>query len=131
MAAQRYVYIVRSETNPKRSYSVRTSNFRLRLADHNNGRSAIPRGPYFLHMRGAVAGGDRAGHGPSRSGHACGGARGRSDRSEGQLYRAWGVYPRQDVVQLMPGDQKLMPRDQICSSDSQCHEFAVDSHSET
>jgi predicted GIY-YIG superfamily endonuclease len=38
-ALQRFVYIMQSEANKRRYYTGRTSNVRLRLADHNGGRS--------------------------------------------------------------------------------------------
>ena len=38
-ALQRFVYIIQSETDRRRYYTGLTSNVRLRLADHNAGRS--------------------------------------------------------------------------------------------
>jgi putative endonuclease len=36
---QRFVYVIQSETDMRRYYTGLTSNVRLRLADHNAGRS--------------------------------------------------------------------------------------------
>jgi putative endonuclease len=38
-APQRFVYIIQSQTDKRRYYTGLTSNVRLRLADHNDGRS--------------------------------------------------------------------------------------------
>ena len=37
-ATKRFVYILRSESNPTRYYTGMTSDMRLRLVDHNEGR---------------------------------------------------------------------------------------------
>lgn len=39
MARARFVYILQSENDPTRYYTGLTSNVRLRLAEHNGGRS--------------------------------------------------------------------------------------------